>query len=181
MKLNFFMNVSWILSIAFMLTPLMAQADKMGPNGDKFYEAAAHFEGACRNKRECRAPYSRDILFSLDNKLEKIQPETRSSLKEVAHYQTQIWGDTILEGDYVAAGDLRLDEVVAYYHGSELLGYKIVYSETAWYTGDCSYDGSKDSLKSCSEGRIVEASYVSKDMETFFSDEEQFAQFLNLE
>ena len=161
------------------LAPTFSWADRMGPNGDKLYEAAAHFEGACREKIICRAPYNRETL--LDENFNGLSPEIQNTLFEVAQYQAQIWADTILEGDYVSAGDVRLDEVTAFYRGAELLGYNISYSETAWNISDCAYDGAPESLKSCTSGRIFETSYVSNDMQTFFSDEERFAQFLSLQ
>ncbi|WP_413568967.1 hypothetical protein ACLWBD_16030 [Bdellovibrio sp. HCB117] len=153
-----------------------ALADQMGPNGDKFYEEAAHFEHACRTE-PCEGPYSRVLVYDQKAKLTKISAETRETLKKVAVDQAQIWGDTILEGDYYASGRTRLDQVMAFYKGQELIGYKIQYSEKAWYTGDCEFDGSRASLKGCQEGRIVEGSYVSSDAQTYFSDEERYAEF----
>ncbi len=175
------MKLRLLFALVLLVTPALSWADKMGPNGDKFYEAAARFEGACGQQLECRPPYSRKVLYSQRSRINKLSDSVRQSLKDVVDYQTQIWGDTILEGDYVSSGRPRLDEVIAYYLNSELLGYKMRYSEKAWYTGDCTYNGTRPSLANCQEGRIAETSYVSPDMKTFFSDEEQFAQFLMIE
>ncbi len=150
-------------------------ADEMGPNGDKFYEEAARFENAC-SQVECAAPYSRKVVYSQGHR-SATTPESTKRLKAIAFDQAQIWGDTILEGDYHSAGRTRLDEVVAYYKNDAIIGYKIKYSEKAWYIGSCDYDGSQESLKSCEEGRIVEGSYVSADTLTYFSDEEKYASF----
>ena len=153
-----------------------AFADQMGSDGDKFYEEAAHFENACMTG-ECKAPYIKKVVYDQKKKVSQLADKDKSSLKAVAFNQAQIWGDTILEGDYKAAGRTRLDHVVAFYKDNDLVGYKIQYSEKAWYTGECNYDGKKESLKSCREGRIIEGSYVSPDAETFFSDEERYAEF----
>jgi len=154
----------------------LAFADQMGPNGDKFYEEAAHYENACKEE-PCKAPYAEQVVYNQRNKLNKLSAETKEVLRKVASVQAQVWGDTILEGDYYASGRVRLDSVLAFYKDNQLIGYKIQYSEKAWYTGDCDFNGSRDSLKGCKEGRIVEGSYVSSDAQTFFSDEERYAEF----
>lgn len=159
-----------------LLLPALSLADQMGPEGDKFYEEAAHYEHACQTS-PCSSVYSHEVVYHQRNKISKLSPEVRASLKEIAVDQSQIWGDTILEGDYVSSGRVRLDEVLAFYNGQKLIGYKIKYSEKAWYVGDCNYNGKRESLKDCQEGRIVEGSYVSADHLTFFSDEERYAQF----
>ncbi|MEK2647010.1 hypothetical protein [Bdellovibrio sp. BCCA] len=151
-------------------------ADQMGPNGDKFYEEAAHYENACKEE-PCKAPYTEQVVYNQKNKFNKLSVETKEVLKKIAVEQAQVWGDTILEGDYHATGRTRLDSVLAFYKGNELVGYKIQYSEKAWYTGDCDFNGSRESLKGCKEGRIVEGSYVSSDAQTYFSDEERYAEF----
>lgn len=160
----------------FTMTSSMALADQMGPNGDKFYEEAAHFENACLIE-PCRGPYAKKVIYDQTRRLNGISTQDRSTLKAVAVAQAQVWGDTILEGDYYSTGRTRLDHVTAFYKNETLVGYKIEYSEKAWYTGDCQFDGNRDSLKACKEGRIVEGSYVSPDAQTYFSDEERYAEF----
>lgn len=155
-----------------------AMADQMGPQGDKFYEEAAHFENACHNFDTCTGGvYGREVVFSQPDHLNRMPDNTSSELAQIATAQAQIWGDTILEGDYHADGHTRLDSVIAYYKKGQLVGYKIEYSEKAWYTGDCEFDGTAESLGACQPGRIVEGSYVSADLQTFFSDEERYAEF----
>jgi hypothetical protein len=158
----------------------LALADAMGPNGDKFYEEAAHFENACRDNA-CKPPYSSQVIFVQEKNFDKLTPQVKSNLRAIATRQASIWDDTILEGDYLAAGRTRLDYVVAYYKNDNLIGYKISYSEKAWLTTNCGFDGKhRETLKECKEGRIVEGSYVSADMQTYFSDEERYAEFLAL-
>lgn len=163
----------------FTLTSAVAVADQMGPEGDKFYEEAAHFENACM-AGECQGIYSKKVVYDQNRRVNKLSEKERTQLKSVAFDQAQVWGDTILEGDYHASGRTRLDQVVAYYKQDSLVGYKIQYSEKAWYTGDCSFNGKRDTLKECKEGRIVEGSYVSPDTQTYFSDEERYAEFSSL-
>lgn len=153
-----------------------AMADQMGPNGDKFYEESAHYENAC-HEEPCKAPYSHKILYKQDARLNELSAQQRDGLKAVAKAQAQIWGDTILEGDYIASGRIRLDQVLGFYKKNRLIGYKIQYSEKAWYLAECNYQGKRENLKECKTGRIVEGSYVSADMKTYFSDEERYAEF----
>lgn len=155
----------------------LASADEMGPNGDKFYEEAAHFANACVSDT-CKAPYSIQTVYSQKSRRSKLDAQMTEAFKKVAFDQAQIWGDTILEGDYHASGRTRLDVVKAIYKGDQVVGYKIRYSEKAWYTGQCEFDGrSKETLKNCKLGRISEESYVSTDLRTYFSDEDKLADF----
>ena len=171
------LKTSLLFSIVCSLASATAFADKMGPRGDKFYEEAAHFENACAQKSVCRAPYSNSNLYDQKARFDQIAPSVKDSLKAVAEDQSQVWGDTILEGDYIVSGRTRLDSVVAYFKDNRLVGYKIRYSQKAWYVGECNYDGTRESLKNCKEGRIVEGSYVSGDVQTYFTDEEKHADF----
>ncbi|MNT00345.1 hypothetical protein D3C72_1347740 [compost metagenome] len=154
-----------------------ALADAMGPNGDKFYEEAAHFENACRDGA-CKPPYASQIVYVQDKNFDKLTVDTKQRLRAIAQDQTSVWDDTILEGDYVATGRTRLDSVVAFFKKDRLVGYKITYSKKAWFTGECHYDGrNRETLQGCKEGRIAEGSYVSADTLTYFSDEERYAEF----
>ncbi len=166
-----------IASIFALVASSTAIADRMGPNGDKFYEEAAHYENSCVPQEDCKAPYTREVLYSIESGINKVEGKVKSKLHRVADEQAQIWGDTILEGDYYSTGRTRIDSILAFYKMGHLIGYKIRYSEKAWYLGDCAFDGSKQSLKGCSVGRITEGSYVSADAKTFFSDEERYAEF----
>lgn len=165
-----------LAAVLGLLTSSLAWADRMGPNGDKFYESAAHFENAC-GTGECKAPFKRIESYNVKTSIDTLDAKIKVEMKKVANDQAEAWGDTILEGDYYSSGRTRLDSVSAYYKGKTLVGYKITYSEKAWFVGDCKYDGSRESLKGCKEGRIVEVSYVSPDFLTYFSDEERYAEF----
>ncbi|MEN0058664.1 MAG: hypothetical protein AAGB31_07505, partial [Bdellovibrio sp.] len=166
----------FLISLGVIFSASWSFADQMGPDGDKFYEEAAHFENACRNT-PCKAPYAMTILYNQKTRLNKLNPATRDQLKNVVIDQAQVWRDTILEGDYYAAGRTRLDWVQAYYKNDTVVGYKVQYSEKAWYVGDCDFNGQHSSLKECTEGRISEVSYVSPDFKTYFTDEDRYAEF----
>lgn len=153
-----------------------AFADRMGIDGDKFYEEAGHFVNACR-ENPCVAPYTQQVIYDYESKMDQLSLDNKNLLQKVAFRQAQIWGDSILEGDYYAEGRTRLDRAVAFYRENELVGYKIQYSEKAWYVGECDFNGNMASLPNCQEGRIIEESYVSSDGKTFFSDEDNYASF----
>ncbi|UYL08608.1 hypothetical protein B9G69_016315 [Bdellovibrio sp. SKB1291214] len=164
------------LATALTLTASLAIADQMGPNGDRFYDEAAHFVNAC-SQDPCKAPYSAVLVYNQSSRLNKLTQEQTDILRKVAFTQAQIWGDTILEGDFHSAGRTRLDSAVAFFKGNKVVGFKIRYSEKAWNTSECAFDGTKASLKGCVEGRIAEESFVSPDFFTFFTDEDRQADF----
>ncbi len=104
--------------------------------------------------------------------------QLQKSLYTVAYDQAQIWGDTILEGDYVADGRTRLDEVLVIKENMKVIGYAVSYSERAWYIGECAYTHrNPETLASCDEGRIYERSFVSLDLNDAEVDQNQFADF----
>lgn len=105
---------------------------------------------------------------------------TLARLHEVAKEQSNIWADTILEGDYFADGNTELDSVVVYTRGSEVLAYRITYSERAWDTSSCSFDGEElETLVGCQQGRIRETSFVSGGLTSYTRDLNALAEFEN--
>lgn len=154
-----------------------AWADEAGPNSNKFYEDTAAYEYACENENACVSPYRNEVVYNHSRQINKLADSTKDALNEISFSQAQIWGDTILEGDYAADGNTRLDSVLAYFKGDRLIGYKIRYSEKAWYTGECDYDGQEESLVSCAKGRISEGSFVAADLQTFYTNENEQADF----
>lgn len=101
------------------------------------------------------------------------------NLKKAAEEQVNVWGDTISEGDYVADGEVKINKIAAIYKDDLLVAYKITYSQNAWDTSECNYDGNhhSETLIGCSAGKIVESSYVTPEMKYFEVDENQFAEF----
>lgn len=125
----------------------------------------------------CEKPYSKAVVFRFSEN-QKIDGALKRIFDGISFKQAQIWGDTILEGDYAAAGNTRLDTVARLYRQNEHIGYLITYSEKAWDTGNCLYDGINDStLLGCKEGRIYESSYVSLNFREYFYDSKTMATF----
>jgi hypothetical protein len=102
-----------------------------------------------------------------------------AGLTQIASEQAQIWGDTILEGDYEADGKTELDHVDALSLDGRLIAYRLVYSERSWETSVCTFPANRDSsaLSRCQEGRIHEASFASPDLSSWTRDPDAFATF----
>ena len=104
----------------------------------------------------------------------------RAQIQTLAVQQAMIWGDTILEGDFEAAGDTHIDRIQSVYEGEHFLGYRVSYSETAWATSNCTYNPrDKSTLSSCLSGRISESMFVTPDLKDAQRDERDFAHFVN--
>lgn len=172
-------TIHTLVALALTMLAGFAHADSEGANADEFHQQIENYKKFCPDS--CRAPFSNDSSFDAaqpgDTHLNK---ETHATLNEAAFDQAQIWADTILEGEFHADGKTRLDQVFTIYEGSKLIGYRITYSERAWYTGECQFDNQDEaSLSECTEGRIQESSYVSADFQTVFRDENNFANFID--
>ena len=147
-----------------------AQAAGGGSGSIEFQADTRQISELCSDM-ECPAPYGKEIVFQLRG-IDALDPRYKKILKRIAHTQSQIWGDTILEGDYAADGKTRLDRVQELYKSNKKIGYLITYSERAWDTSECRYDGiNDDTLKDCKPGRIIVSSYVSLDFRDFFYDD----------
>ena len=108
----------------------------------------------------------------------RLPSQVYQNLKKVAFDQAQIWGDTILEGDYAADGKTELDQVLVIKQDAKIVGYAISYSERAWYTGHCAYISQRpSSLANCEEGRIHETSFVTPNLNDAQVAQNQFAEF----
>lgn len=142
----------------------------------KSFEAlAAEFSSNCL-KDDCERPLSKTMVYPWGNQI--LNENIRYALNIIAKKQAQIWGDTILEGDYVADGNTHLDEIRLLQVDGKTAGYLITYSEKAWNISDCLYDGlHPQSLSGCVTGRIVESSYVSLDYRNYFYDDTTSASF----
>lgn len=140
-----------------------------------FYSDMAQVGKVC-DQTSCDKPFSKERIYSREED-QKIDKDLKKTFEMIASKQAQVWADTILEGDYVAEGKTRLDQVFKFYKNNELIAYQIVYSEKAWNISDCRYDGHAATLAGCVTGRIVEASYVSLDFKEYFYDENTWAVF----
>jgi len=138
-----------------------------------FYQAGCDKMG----RGLCRGGIS-TVTYS-KNQIRQLPQGLRLELSRRAHDQAQIWGDTILEGDFAADGKTDLDEVTVIRSSQKVLGYRITYSERAWFTGNCSYRSHiPQSLQNCAEGRILEKAFVATDLSHSQVDENQFAEFV---
>jgi len=176
------MKISTVVLIALILNLLTtaAFADSNGPRKIEraFYNLIQDFRASCAT--DCKAPYKMKVIFDLAGSVSEANENLRLQLLQVAVDQAQVWGDTILEGDYYSEGHTRLDSVAVLFQEERLIGYRIVYSERAWFIADCDFDGADDrTLTGCSEGRIHEATFVSADFKNYFRDENEFADFKN--
>lgn len=112
-------------------------------------------------------------LYDRNAKRSQISLEQLERFTQVAKAQADIWGDTILEGDYQADGRTVVDHVDALIVDGKMAAYRITYSERSWDTSMC--DG--QALDKCQEGRIVETSFVSSDLGSWTRDPQNFALF----
>ncbi len=109
-----------------LLTGTTATADRFGDDAPNFVE----------NIRE--AAIAEDTTQIVHSKTPQV---VQSKLEKIAFAQAQIWGDTILEGDYYAENEISLDEIEGIYRGrGELVAYRITYSAKSWMTAECEFD-----------------------------------------
>lgn len=118
----------------------------------------------------------REIL-NWDRNLFAIDESLHEQLLSIAQSQSEIWGDTILEGDVAALGDIELIGVEELWSDQDIEGYRITYAQRGWDTSTCdlSRAGSDDyqnpeTFAQCAEGKIIESAYVTGDLSTYFAD-----------
>ena len=146
-------------------------------NPIRFIHETAQISKLCDAEDRCPSPYDIRNTYRLSLN-QNIESDLLKAMTRIAKTQAQVWADTILEGDFVADGYTRLDRIDEIYKHNILIGYRITYSEKAWDTSDCSYDGIRDStLVDCTPGRIVESSYVTPDWKYYFYDDKTGARF----
>lgn len=137
------------------------------------------YSSGCENAKVsmCRNGITAQVLEN--NEIRQLPQGLRAKLYQIAYSQAQIWGDTILEGDYASEGKVTLDAVTLIRSQTKVIGYRIRYSERAWFVGDCAYTyNNPNTLKACPEGRIYESSFISTDLSDVEVDKNQFADFV---
>jgi hypothetical protein len=163
----------------------VAFADDFGHDYREFSTTIRRAQESCRLGATCtlsaQSGLHAQLLFAANGSVaQRIDNDTVMRLRAIAFEQAAIWADTILEGDYISDGATRLEAIQGIYRGEELLGYRIIYSELAWYTGECRFDSSDVStLAGCQVGRIIEASFVSHRFTSWMRDETAFAKFVD--
>lgn len=122
-------------------------------------------------------------IYSYSMDLVEVDESLHEQLLSIAQSQSEVWVDTILEGDVASIGDIRLDEIEELKDGKLLLGYRITYSQQAWGTADCDLSEltseqyrNPASFAQCAEGRISESAFVTADLGTYFADYDAVAQ-----
>jgi hypothetical protein len=113
-------------------------------------------------------------------KTRRLSRRLLTGLSSAMDEQVNIWGDTILEGDFISEGSTRLDRVQAVEDPAShaLVAYRITYSEKAWAMEACEY-ADTGRLDGCKPGRISEASFVSPDLKSWITDDRFMADFRN--
>ena len=97
--------------------------------------------------------------------------ETRDRLDVSANELSQIWGDTILEGDYYSDTEVHVEQIQELTVGQTMIGYRITYSAPAWETSNCDFRADdRGSFDKCQNGKIIESSFVSADFSSAFQD-----------
>ena len=155
------------LMVGLVISPAQAQADRIVEGGRPWVDSV-------------RALMRADRLTYVD--VEVSEPRYRERLQQIAWDQAQIWGDTILEGDYWADDEVLLDLVQAVYREGVQVAWRISYSSKAFDTSICSPNEYADNdparFNGCISGRIHESSFVSMDLKSFIRDDEAFAEFI---
>ena len=120
-------------------------------------EPLMDLEGKC-DQFKCKKPYDKKFKESLSF-------DEQDHLLSVADKLTQIWGDTILEGDYEDYGSVILNKVDLIYKKTQPVAYLIHYSKPAIDTASRRF------------GKIAEWAFVSLDYQKYFVPEFGYAQF----
>lgn len=119
------------------------------------------------------------VVRPLDLESNVLPSAVRVRLAAIADDQAQIWGDTILEGDYYAEEEVSLDKVEAVLLDSVLVAYRITYSSIAFETSACEIEMNRDPVTcGCLPGRISESTFVAPDLESWTRDADAYAEFI---
>lgn len=126
----------------------------------------------------CRDQSIQAVAMTGDE-MKNLKLKTSQKLELAAWDLAQIWGDTILEGDYVAHDDVHIDKLEKVMEGPQHIGYRVTYSSLAWDISDCNYEPEQPHTREdCVPGRIVERGFVSMNLISKFRDETRMAEFV---
>lgn len=163
-----------LLTIVLLQLPSLAQASH-----EQFLDYLKTHEKISPKNFQTKEVYS----YSTD--LVEVDESLHEQLLSIAQSQSEVWVDTILEGDVASLGDIRLDEIEELTDNDSLLGYRITYSQQAWLTSNCDLSNADsddwrnpDTFSQCEEGRIVESAFVNANLSTYFAD---YSALANLE
>ena len=166
---------SILLGLALGLALVIATSQKARADFDSdeaFKESTRTSTVTCHDQNACKAQGLELVSLYDAGNASSAAPEVVAALSRltaIAQDQATIWADTILEGAFEAEGNTALDRVEGILRGGRLVSYRITYSERAWTIGD---DGARER-----EGRIEEASFVSKSLRSWLRDDQSLATF----
>ncbi len=167
-----------------------ASADSFESPDETFQLLIDKANAKCRRSQKCpKNPLRYSSVYRYVASGKMLKPVAALAvlkrLQLIALEQANIWSDTILEGEFEADHRTRLDGVETVLFKDRSVGYRISYSEKAWYLAACSADLNPGlpvrSYEGCQEGRIHERTFVSKDLKTWFRDENHLADFTPIE
>lgn len=158
-----------ILALFLMLTAQWARADFLANEFPPLDEQISRTSGTCHDLLSCQAlGLEIRVIYDGTNSGSEASPEFER-LHRIARNQANFWGDSILEGDFAVENSVSMDRVEGIYRDGSLIAYRITYSARAWRLH---HDGTRGL-----EGRIIEASFVSKALRSWFRDADQMAAF----
>lgn len=164
------------LILIFLFAAMNSFADNYFVGSRQFMELMENYKQSCNEV--CQKPFHQIVLYKHGKEnLVLLSKSELKAFKKIANNQAYIWIDTILEDNYHADGDTKIEEIVGVFRSGDLVGYKVRYFEKAWYIGGCRYDGDVSTLSRCLPGVIKETSFVSTDFKTYVRNNDEIATF----
>lgn len=125
------------------------------------------------NNAEVRMVAVHELLVSNDK-------EFNGMLEEFARAKSEIWMDTILEGDFAQLSAAAVTQVNAFIYRNEILAYQIEISAPAYMTASegCLYNEDNQTWtgSACVSGKIVEKALANTSFESIWSS--NFPEFI---
>ncbi|MBX3040218.1 MAG: hypothetical protein KF789_05850 [Bdellovibrionaceae bacterium] len=157
------MRIQFLISMLMIALSLKATAQESRPD-QQLKDLLSQVKVACSDD-VCSQGFSIEAAFEIPA-LNKLNGELLTSLHDKAFDLAQVWGDTILEGDYAADGKTRLEKVDILRFNDQIVAYRIQYSEGGW------------DLAQQLEGRIRESAWTLPNLEASGSEEHQLVVFV---
>ena len=118
---------------------------------------------------------------------ESLSPKQLAGLMKAAREESDIWYDTILEGDFVlhSEADIEVAALTKYHSASgEFVAYHATIQHAAYDTGRCDIDWDVDQetmdrlmKENCTAGYISSGIFISPDFKFHFRDENAIEDF----
>jgi hypothetical protein len=145
--------------------PTVAQglSPQMFASSSNFETLIAIAQTQCPNL-DCESSLKIHVLTS--SEVAELSPVDQKKVIAAVDHLNQIWGDTILEGDFEVFGEAQLNQVAAVLADGKLLGYRLHFSQKA------------SDLMTQDKGFIQERGFVSVMTDEIFPDETFRAHFV---